>query len=36
MEGKIDMHYVDDMDDLSDLPDIENEGNRGDDTAHLE
>jgi hypothetical protein len=36
MEGKIDMHYVDDMDDLSDLPDIENEGNRGDNTAHLE
>lgn len=36
MQGKIDMHYVDEMDDLSDLPDIENEGNRGDDTTHPE
>jgi hypothetical protein len=35
MAGKIDMHYVMDMDDIADLPTIDDEGNRGDDVAHL-
>ena len=36
MAGKIDMHYVMDMDDISDLPTAEDEGNRGEDVAHLD